>query len=156
MPLLEDERCVLVSNLPQPNHAHAIVHSRFNSNRTLITLTWDECEIGNDDINQIYVLALGKAVPERYHGTQDGSCVCPSSFHGNLPLTLIADYNHYSQLSTVEENWDLGNLGQGDVHANVYEFLTKEAIEHANTDPRPAVPGVGPYIVPDTAAPGAL
>ncbi|KAL8277669.1 hypothetical protein RQP46_009942 [Phenoliferia psychrophenolica] len=121
VPLLEDER--------------------FNSNRTFITLTWDECEIGGDDVNQIFVLGLGNAVPESLHGTTDGGY-----------------YNHYSQLSTVEANWDLGNLGQGDKNANVYNFMAP-ALEHNNTNPQPAVPGIGPYLVGDSPvspAPGSL
>ncbi|KAL8277670.1 hypothetical protein RQP46_009943 [Phenoliferia psychrophenolica] len=111
VPLLEDER--------------------FNNNRTFITLTWDESEITGSDINHIYVVALGKAVPESLHGTEDDLY-----------------YNHYSQLSTIEENWGLGNLGQGDKNANVYAFMA-QALEHENIDPKPAVTGVGPYIVGD-------
>ncbi|KAL8277668.1 hypothetical protein RQP46_009941 [Phenoliferia psychrophenolica] len=108
---------------------------RFNSDRTFITLTWDECEVGTDDVNQIYVLGLGKAVPESLHGTVDGQY-----------------YNHYSQLATVEDNWDLGNLGQGDKNANVYEFMAV-ALEHDNTNAQPAVPGVGPNLTPAPSTP---
>jgi phospholipase C len=32
-------------------------------------------------------------------------------------------YNHYSLLRTIEDNWDLGNLGRNDANANVFEIL---------------------------------
>lgn len=109
-------------------------------------MTWDESE---EQTNQIYVLSLGQVVPEPLHNTIDSTY-----------------YTHYSQLSTVEANWDLGNLGQGDVHANVCEhghlivsrcrhltFFSDEflaqGLGHENTDEKPVAPvGLGPYLVP--------
>lgn len=61
-----------------------------------------------------------------------------------------ADYNHYSALTTVEENWDLGSLGEGDVNADVYEFLAK-GLDHENTNEEPLVTGLGPGIEPGSA-----
>ncbi|KAL8292154.1 hypothetical protein RQP46_001620 [Phenoliferia psychrophenolica] len=86
----------------------------FNNDRTLIILTWDECAGAQDVMNQIYTMGLGKAVPAALHNTTDNTT-----------------YNHYSSLSTVEDNWNLGNMGQGDVTANVYEFLA-EKLGHSN------------------------
>lgn len=51
-----------------------LISCSFSNNRTYITLTWDECEVGTDDVNQIYVLGLGQTVPESLHGTEDGEC----------------------------------------------------------------------------------
>jgi hypothetical protein len=77
-------------------------------------------------------------------------CVHSSLNHPRAgdPDSHPADYNHYSQLATVEDNWDLGNLGQGDVAANVYTFLA-QGLDHDNTDPQPLEPGIGPYLEPN-------
>ncbi|KAL8279787.1 hypothetical protein RQP46_007882 [Phenoliferia psychrophenolica] len=104
---------------------------RFNNNRTLITVTWDESQITGTDNNHIYVLAVGNAVPESLHNTEDDLY-----------------YNHYSQLSTVEANWDLGNLGEGDKNANVYSFMG-QGLERRNDDAEPAVADVSPVVVAD-------
>jgi hypothetical protein len=53
--------------------------------------------------NDVFSVLLGDAVPTSSHGTTDGTA-----------------YTHYSMLSTVENNWDLGNLGQGDVGAATF------------------------------------
>ncbi|KAI0672284.1 phosphoesterase family-domain-containing protein [Trametes maxima] len=81
---------------------------RFNTNRTLILLTFDETETYTIN-NRIYTLALGGGVPARLRGTTD------STF-----------YTHYSALSTVEANWGLAALGRGDANAtlnNVFAFV---------------------------------
>ncbi|KIN01163.1 hypothetical protein OIDMADRAFT_19141 [Oidiodendron maius Zn] len=76
-------------------------NSNFLGN-TLVLLTFDETEsyISNNDV---FSVLLGDAVPTSSHGTTDGT-----------------EYTHYSMLSTVENNWDLGNLGQGDVGAAIF------------------------------------
>ncbi|KAF9243720.1 phosphoesterase family-domain-containing protein [Melanogaster broomeanus] len=82
--------------------------ARFNTPKTLILLSFDE----NDDHkinNQIYSVLLGNAVPQTLWNTTDDTF-----------------YTHYSTLSTVENNWDLGNLGRGDTNktlANVFAFV---------------------------------
>lgn len=48
-------------------------------------------------------MLLGDAVPENLHGTTDDS-----------------SYNHYSIMATVENNWDLGNLGLNDKSASIF------------------------------------
>ncbi|KAJ2968363.1 hypothetical protein NUW54_g13241 [Trametes sanguinea] len=80
----------------------------FNSNRTIILLTFDETETFSIN-NRIYTLALGNGVPKELRGTTD------STF-----------YTHYSALSTVEANWGLGALGRGDTNTtlnNVFQFV---------------------------------
>lgn len=53
--------------------------------------------------NKVFSLLLGDAVPNSAHGT-----------------TNSTSFNHYSQMATVEQNWDLGDLGLGDKKANSF------------------------------------
>lgn len=53
--------------------------------------------------NDVFSVLLGDAVPTSSQGTTDGTA-----------------YTHYSMLSTVENNWDLGSLGQGDEGAATF------------------------------------
>ncbi|KAI5987882.1 phosphoesterase family-domain-containing protein [Pisolithus albus] len=82
--------------------------SNFNSARTLILLTFDENS--NSGINnEVYSILLGGAVPTSLKGTIDDTY-----------------YTHYSSLSTVQNNWQLDNLGQQDCNktvANVFQFV---------------------------------
>ncbi|KXJ93514.1 acid phosphatase, partial [Microdochium bolleyi] len=71
---------------------------------TLVLVTFDENEVYSDR-NKIFSVLLGDAVPDALKGTTDS-----------------AYYNHYSELATVEANWDLPTLGRWDVGANVYGF----------------------------------
>ena len=74
---------------------------RFNDNRTLILVTFDENE--NYDINNnIFAVLLGGAVPGELRGTVDTTY-----------------YTHYSSMSSVQANWGLGSLGRGDTDACV-------------------------------------
>lgn len=73
----------------------------FNTNRTLVILTFDEGS--TTGTNQIYAALLGNAVPSSLVGT-----------------TNDTSYNHYSLTKTAERNWNLGNLGQNDVGANAF------------------------------------
>ncbi|THH26371.1 hypothetical protein EUX98_g7812 [Antrodiella citrinella] len=80
----------------------------FNDNKTLILLTFDENE-SYDINNRIYSILLGGAVPENLKGTNDSTY-----------------YTHYSILSSVEANWELGSLGRQDTNktvSNVYDFI---------------------------------
>ncbi|KAF9890960.1 hypothetical protein FE257_005217 [Aspergillus nanangensis] len=76
-------------------------NSNFNVDGTLVMLTFDEGTTSGT--NQIYAVLLGSAVSSAKVGTKDST-----------------KYNHYSLLSTVERNWDLGNLGQNDVNATPF------------------------------------
>lgn len=51
----------------------------------------------------MFSVLLGDAVPEELHGT-----------------TNDTSYNHYSIMATVENNWDLGNLGLNDKSATAF------------------------------------
>jgi acid phosphatase len=67
-------------------------------------------ETGDDKIqNRVAGILLGNAIPKHLIGTTD------SNF-----------YNHYSEISTVEANWDLPTLGRRDVGANVFAFVAQE------------------------------
>ncbi|PWY97403.1 hypothetical protein BCV70DRAFT_67092 [Testicularia cyperi] len=92
--------------------------SKFNSNRTLILLTFDENESYTAP-NRIYTLALGGAVPAELRNTTDSTYM-----------------THYSAISTVEANWNLKNLGRGDVNktmANVFPIFA-DALNYTNVD----------------------
>lgn len=80
----------------------------FNSDRTLILLTWDETGEDNEQ-NRVAGVLLGNAVPKHLVGTVD------SSF-----------YVHYSEIATVEANWDLPTLGRYDVGSNVFKFVGEQ------------------------------
>jgi hypothetical protein len=71
---------------------------RFNSDNTLILLTFDENETYTVN-NQVFSVLLGSAIPKKLIGTTDPTY-----------------YTHYSALSTVEANWRLDSLGRGDTN----------------------------------------
>lgn len=70
--------------------------------KTLVLLTFDESENYANN-NQVFSVLLGDAVPASSHGTTDTKA-----------------YNHYSQMATVENNWNLGNLGLSDATASTF------------------------------------
>jgi acid phosphatase len=72
---------------------------------TLVILTYDESAT-YEKPNQIVTLLLGGAVPQQLKGTMDDMF-----------------YTHYSKIATLENNWDLPNLGRYDVGANVFQFV---------------------------------
>ncbi|RCH93885.1 hypothetical protein CU097_012169 [Rhizopus azygosporus] len=86
-------------------------------NNTVILITFDET--ANYMIrNRVWSLLFG-AVPEELKGTTD------STF-----------YTHYSILRTVEKNWDLKDLGGGDIDpdkSNVFQFVASK-INHTNAE----------------------
>lgn len=77
-------------------------NANFNSNRTLVILTFDESE-SYISTNQVYAALLGSAIPQSRVGTSDGT-----------------KYNHYSLTKTVEVNWGLSDLGENDVGATPF------------------------------------
>ncbi|EJT99735.1 hypothetical protein DACRYDRAFT_109841 [Dacryopinax primogenitus] len=97
-----------------------LTNPNFNTERTLILITFDENDTYTTK-NQIWSLLLGGAVPASLYGTTD------STF-----------YSHYSCLSSVEANWGLGSLGRGDTNktmSNVFEFLlTEYHLNYTNTN----------------------
>ena len=91
--------------------------TRFNDDRTLILLTADENETSGIN-NRVFNLLLGGAVPQNLRGQTDSTY-----------------YTHFSSLSTVEANWQLGSLGRGDTNQLV--SVNCVSIETANA----AAPG---------------
>ncbi|KAH0838654.1 phosphoesterase family-domain-containing protein [Lanmaoa asiatica] len=73
----------------------------FNTPKTLILLTFDENETYNVN-NRVYSLLIGGVVPSSVWNTTDDTF-----------------YTHYSTLSTVQNNWGLGNLGRQDINKTV-------------------------------------
>jgi len=71
-------------------------------NNTLILLTFDETESYFSN-NRVFSVLLGDAVPKQLYGSTDDTA-----------------YNHYSIMATVENNWDLGNLGLNDKSASIF------------------------------------
>ncbi|KAI0922670.1 hypothetical protein AcV5_009582 [Taiwanofungus camphoratus] len=81
---------------------------RFNDNRTIILLTFDETETYSIN-NRVWTLAIGGGLPANLRNTTDDTF-----------------YTHYSCISTVEANWGLGSLGRGDTNAtlnNVFSWV---------------------------------
>lgn len=76
--------------------------------KTLVLLTYDESATYPIP-NKIASLLLGGAVPTSLKGTTDDTI-----------------YSHYSILSTLENNWDLPNLGRYDVGANVFSMVASQ------------------------------
>ncbi|CAN8104244.1 unnamed protein product [Discula destructiva] len=74
-------------------------------NNTLVLVTFDE-NSSYEIQNRVLAILLGDAVPRHLIGTTD------SNF-----------YNHYSEIATIEANWDLDTLGRWDVGANVFSFV---------------------------------
>ncbi|KAG6355796.1 hypothetical protein INS49_003762 [Diaporthe citri] len=74
-------------------------NQNFNIDRTLIILTFDECENYLAE-NRVLAVLLGSAVSDDLVGT-----------------TNSTRFDHYSLSKTAEDNWNLGNLGKNDVGA---------------------------------------
>lgn len=74
-------------------------NENFNIDRTLVILTFDECENYLAE-NRVLAVLLGSAVSDTLVGTTDST-----------------RFDHYSLSKTAEDNWDLGNLGKHDVDA---------------------------------------
>lgn len=92
--------------------------------RTLVLITFDESETYPKS-NRVFSILLGDAVPDSLVGTTDSHW-----------------YNHYSEISTVEANWNLHTLGRFDVGANVFDFVGKKTGDHVR--PFEAVTGDNP------------
>jgi acid phosphatase len=73
---------------------------------TLIIITFDESGKGPNDTNHIYTVFLGDMVN-------------PGKYEGN--------YTHYNLLRTIEENFGLGTLADGDSRAKPISGVWKQA-----------------------------
>jgi len=92
---------------------------------TLVLITFDENETYTIQ-NNVFSVLLGDALPQQYVGKTD------SNF-----------YNHYSEIATVEANWDLYTLGRWDVGANVFSPVAQKTGDHVrqwDQDQRNGVP----------------
>jgi len=90
------------------NFLEPLLSNKYFMERTLVLLTFDENHtytIGN----RVFGILLGGAVPSNLHGTIDDQY-----------------YNHYSDISTVEANWNLHTLGRWDVGANVFKLVAEQ------------------------------
>lgn len=84
-------------------------------NNTLVLITFDENHtytVGN----RVLGILLGDAIPQDLVGSTD------TNF-----------YNHYSEISTVEANWNLHTLGRWDTGANVFSMLAAKTGEELRT-----------------------
>jgi hypothetical protein len=84
-----------------------LLSNEYFMENTLILVTFDETEtytIGN----RVFSILLGGVVKGKEY-TSD------TNF-----------YNHYSEIATVEANWDLHTLGRWDVGANVFEIVAEK------------------------------
>lgn len=75
---------------------------------TLILVTFDENHTYTSS-NRVLGMLLGDAVPKKLVGTTDPQY-----------------YNHYSEISTVEANWNLHTLGRWDVGANIFSVVADQ------------------------------
>ncbi|KAL5614174.1 hypothetical protein BROUX41_000012 [Berkeleyomyces rouxiae] len=76
---------------------------------TLVLVTFDENETYAKQ-NRIFSLLLGDAVSPALAGTTDAHF-----------------YNHYSEIASVQANWDLPTLGRWDVGANVFDVVARRS-----------------------------
>lgn len=81
--------------------------------KTLMLITFDENE-SYSKANKVWALLLGGVIDKFHFNTSDNTY-----------------YTHYSELSTVENNWDLCNLGRNDTNnngnANVFKVLAEKS-----------------------------
>ncbi|KAF9547967.1 hypothetical protein EC957_007480 [Mortierella hygrophila] len=119
---VRDASLFLSSFLPPLLASPAFLHTN-----TLVVITFDETEDYTISDNLVYTLLLGS-----------NDFVIPPSLKNTTDATF---YTHYSLLSTVESNWDLGNLGRNDANktlANVFKVVADKTgyqnIEVASAD----------------------
>ncbi|PVH95944.1 hypothetical protein DM02DRAFT_689090 [Periconia macrospinosa] len=93
-----------------------LLENTYFNNETLIYITWQANNEFHQARNHVAGILLGSAVPQKDKGTKDD-----------------VFYTHYSDISTVEANWDLHHLGRWDVGANVW----KSVGERTGDAPRP-------------------
>ncbi|KAI9697491.1 MAG: hypothetical protein M1820_007826 [Bogoriella megaspora] len=93
---------------------------------TLVLVTFDENHTYTQQ-NRVLGMLLGDAVDESLRGTVDDTF-----------------YDHYSEIATVQANWDLSTLGRWDVGANVFDLVAKKVGQENR--PWDAVTGASPTI----------
>lgn len=116
------------------NFLEPLLNDKNFMSNTLVLITFDENHtytIGN----RVVGILLGDAVPTNLVGTTD------SNF-----------YNHYSEISTVEANWNLNTLGRWDTGANVFSMVAAKTGEKLRA--WDAVTGSNPSVFLNTSYAG--
>ncbi|KAF2192786.1 phosphoesterase-domain-containing protein [Zopfia rhizophila CBS 207.26] len=90
------------------NFLEPLLDNKNFMNNTLVMVTFDENHTYGKQ-NRIVGILLGDAIPQELVGTTDDTF-----------------YNHYSEISTVQANWNLHTLGRWDVGANVFKFVAEK------------------------------
>ncbi|KAK9376556.1 phosphoesterase family-domain-containing protein [Lipomyces chichibuensis] len=90
------------------NFLQPLMNNTYFWDNTLVLLTFDENETDGTQ-NRVWALLTGGALPKSLKGKTDATF-----------------YSHYSEIATVEANWDLENLGRGDASANVFAFVAND------------------------------
>ena len=103
---------------------------------TLVLVTFDENHTYTEQ-NRVLAILLGDAVPSNLVGSKDS-----------------AFYNHYSEIATVEANWDLNTLGRWDVGANVFSMVASQTGDKLRT--WDAVTGSSPTVYLNESYAGPL
>lgn len=85
-----------------------LLNDRKFMKNTLVLITFDENHTYSLQ-NRVMGILIGDAVPTELVGTVDANY-----------------YNHYSEIATVEANWDLPTLGRWDVGANVFSLVANK------------------------------
>ncbi|KAK4555095.1 hypothetical protein LTR86_007861 [Recurvomyces mirabilis] len=84
-----------------------LLSNEYFMKKTLILVTFDENHTYTL-ANRVFTILLGGAIAGK-EGTKDTSY-----------------YNHYSEIATVEANWNLNTLGRWDVGANVFQTVAEK------------------------------
>lgn len=87
----------------------SLLQNKYFNNNALVYVVWQANGDAPGLANHVAGILLGSAVPPNLVGTVDDNY-----------------YNHYSELASIEANWDLHTLGRWDVGANVWEFVGKK------------------------------
>jgi acid phosphatase len=96
-----------------------LLDNPFFMNKTLLIINFDE-DATDTISNKVMSIIFSDVLPESLVGTTDPNV-----------------YTHYSNLATVEANWDLETLGRWDVAANVYQFVADKT---GDTVRKPQIP----------------
>lgn len=106
---------------------------------TLVVVTFDEADYESDFTGP-------PPDPSHVSDSYDGPNQIYTVLLGDMisPGVETEGYNHYSLLRTIEENFELGNLGKNDADANYFQFLwgRRFAWQAPNEAPVAAMPGL--------------
>jgi hypothetical protein len=115
------------------NFLEPLFKNEYFMERTLVLLTFDENHTYTL-ANRVFSILLGGAVQGK-QGTKDESY-----------------YNHYSEIATVEANWNLNTLGRWDVGANVFKNVAAKTGDVVRSND--AVAGANPTIFQNSSYAG--